>query len=344
MRSESREPPAALVTHEPPQRRRAATFLSVAVSGVLLVGLYRTVDVRLMGAALLRADRVWLAISIGMILPITVLRAIRFFWVAPPGSLPGVGEALRLTLVASAVNVVAPAKAGDLIKSYFVARRGNTSTGMALAIIVYERLCDLVGLISWCVLGWLVARPQVPGVPSQLWGLLAVIGGVCGVLILSKRVGAVLPAIVIRLRPHRAHGRLRGLVEGWPDLLQALRGRRRWILPYSLLLWLGHLFQIWMFTFALNAPLSFMTCASLSAIALIAGQLPLTVAGLGARDVALVVLLSRYMAPESAAAMGILIATRNLLPPLFGIPIMGPYLSSALGEAQRWRREMDRVQ
>jgi uncharacterized protein (TIRG00374 family) len=342
MRSEPLEPPAVLVERPQSHRRHTAKILSGLVSGLLLIGLYRAVDVRLIGAALMQADRVWLVISIGMILPITVLRAIRFYWVAPPGGLPGVGEALRLTLVASAVNVVAPAKAGDLIKSYFVAKRSETSTGMALAIIVYERLCDLVGLISWCVLGWVVARPDVPGVPSELWLLLGIVGGVCTVLILSRRVAAILPAIITRLRPH-GRGRLRRLAEGWPELLRALRGRRRWILPFSLLLWLGHLVQIWMFTFALQAPLSFTTCASLSAIALIAGQLPLTVAGLGARDVALVVLLARYMAPESAAAMAILIATRNLLPPLLGIPIMGPYLSSALKEAQRWRVEMDRV-
>jgi len=36
--------------------------------------------------------------------------------------------------------------------------------------------------------------------------------------------------------------------------------------------------------------------------ALLAGQMPLTIAGLGTRDVALVVLMSRYMAPETAAA------------------------------------------
>ena len=85
------------------------------------------------------------------------------------------------------------------------------------------------------------------------------------------------------------------------------------------------------------AHVPFTVCASLSAIALMAGQLPLTFAGLGARDVALVVLLS-YMAPESAAAMGVLISTRGLLPPLIGIPLMRPYLASAVEEARRWRQ------
>ena len=89
-------------------RRHVATLVSLAVSGALLVALYRSLDVRLVGETLLRANPIWLVISVGMILPITVLRAIRFFWVAPPGALPGVGEALRLTLAASALNVFLP--------------------------------------------------------------------------------------------------------------------------------------------------------------------------------------------------------------------------------------------
>ena len=70
-----------------------------------------------------------------------------------------------------------------------------------------------------------------------------------------------------------------------------------------------------------------------------AGQVPFTVAGLGARDVVLVVLLARYMTPESAAAMGVLISTRGLLPPLMGLPIMRRYLSSAVEDARQWRQK-----
>jgi len=108
--------------------------------------------------------------------------------------------------------------------------------------------------------------------------------------------------------------------------------------PFSLLLWLAHLFQIWLFTVALSLHIPFTVCASLSAIALMAGQLPLTVAGLGTRDVALVVLLAAYVAPESAAAMGVLISTRNFLPPLIGLPFMRPYMASVIEDARRWRR------
>ena len=52
------------------------------------------------------------------------------------------------------------------------------------------------------------------------------------------------------------------------------------------------------------------------------------------RSVALVVLLSGYVRPESAAALGILISTRNLLPPLAALPIMRSYLSAVMGEVR----------
>jgi glycosyltransferase 2 family protein len=305
-----------------------ATLISLAASALLLAVLYRRVDVRQIGEALLNADPIWLAVSIAAILPITLLRAVRFLWVAPAGSVPGIGEAIRLTLVASALNLFAPAKAGDLVKSHFVARRGDASAGVSLAIVVYERLCDLFGLIFWCVLGWAVGRPRVPALPAPFWTLLGVCGAVCAFLILSDRAATVLRGLVARLRlPGRLKG-LPALAEGWPDLLALLRPRRRSIVLSSLALWLGHLVQIWLFTVALSIPVPFAICACLSAVALMAGQVPFTLAGVGARDVALVALMSPYMPEPAAAAMGILIATRGLVPALLGVPFLWPYLAS----------------
>jgi uncharacterized membrane protein YbhN (UPF0104 family) len=122
-----------------------------------------------------------------------------------------------------------------------------------------------------------------------------------------------------------------------------LRGRRRWIVAYSLFLWLVHLVQIWLFTVTLGSDVPFLVCASLSVVALMAGQLPFTIAGLGSRDVVLVLLLGRYMTPESAAALGVLISTRALVPPLIGLPVMWPYLSSAVGDARQWRQAMEQA-
>jgi hypothetical protein len=151
---------------------------------------------------LLSADRLWLVISIGMILPITALRAIRFFWVAPAGALPGIGEAFKLTW--SRARSTSSSRQGrrsdqELLRG----QAGHTTTGVALAIIVYERLCDMFGLIFWCLLGWFVGRPEVTSLPTAFWLLLARLGALCGVLISSEWAAGVWRALMMRLIPGR---------------------------------------------------------------------------------------------------------------------------------------------
>jgi glycosyltransferase 2 family protein len=307
-------------------RPRGASLFSLALSAAILAALYRSVDVRLIVHDLRSVDRTWLAISVGMIVPITFLRAIRFYLVAPRGKMRGIGEALRLTLVSSAANVFLPAKSGDLIKSYFLANGRWGSAGVSVAVVVYERLCDLVGLITWCALGWFFARPNVSGVPPLLWPVLGIFGGLCGVLISSEKVARLGSALVARVLAGRWQ-RLQTLADGWPALFHALGRRRASVILLSLLLWLVHVIQIWMFTVTLSIRIPFTVCVSLTAVALMVGQLPFAFAGLGARDVALVVLMRGYVRPESAAALGLLIATRNLLPPLAALAIVRPYVA-----------------
>jgi len=307
-------------------RPRGASLFSLALSAAILTALYRSIDVRLIVRDLRSVDRVWLVISVGMIVPITFLRAIRFYLVAPPGTMRGIGEALRLTLVSSAANVFLPAKSGDLIKSYFLANGRWASVGISVAVVVYERLCDLFGLITWCALGWFLARPDVSGVPSLLWPALGMLGALCGVLISSEQVARVGSALVARVLAGRWQ-RVQTLADGWPALFQALGRRRAGVIVLSLLLWLVHVIQIWMFTVTLSIQIPFAACVSLTAVALMVGQLPFAFAGLGARDVALVVLMRGYVRPESAAALGLLIATRNLLPPLAALAIVRPYVA-----------------
>lgn len=319
-------------------KSQAATVFSLVLSAALLAALYRSIDFRLIVRELRGVDKVWLFASISMIVPITLLRAIRFYLVAPPGALPGVVEALRLTLVASAANVFMPAKSGDLIKSYFVTKRRGASAGVSVAIVVYERLCDLFGLITWCALGWFVARPVVAGVPSVFWPLLGLFGALCGVLVASKRVAGLGPSLLARILSGRLQ-RLQALADGWPGLLEMLAGRRAVVILLSLLLWLVHVIQIWMFTVTLSIRIPFTVCVSLSAVALMIGQLPFAFAGLGARDVALVVLMKGYVRPESAAALGLLISTRNLLPPLAALPMVRPYLASLARDVRLGNRQ-----
>ena len=65
-RSEALElPPAApVLAQQGVWRRRGATLAGIVVSGALLLVLYRSLDMRLVGEALLRSDPWWLVVSV----------------------------------------------------------------------------------------------------------------------------------------------------------------------------------------------------------------------------------------------------------------------------------------
>ncbi|MGH9202891.1 MAG: hypothetical protein ACRD2A_16830, partial [Vicinamibacterales bacterium] len=66
-------------------------LLGLAVSTVVLMLLYQRLDIGAIGGVLANANVPFLVVSLGMIAPITMIRATRFAWLAPPGSVAGLG-------------------------------------------------------------------------------------------------------------------------------------------------------------------------------------------------------------------------------------------------------------
>jgi uncharacterized membrane protein YbhN (UPF0104 family) len=171
-----------------------------------------------------------------------------------------------------------------------------------------------------------------------MWLTIAGIGTLCAALILSDWVAERLSGVLKRVfrsgkSPARKH-----LLNGWSDLHRMLHGHRTGIALFSVGLWLVHLTQIWMFTETLSLDVGFSTCLGLFPFVMLAGQLPFTFAGIGARDVAIVTLLAGRVTPEAAAAIGVLIALRGLLPSLAAVPFLRVYVNAVLEDATRWRR------
>ena len=65
---------------------------------------------------------------------------------------------------------------------------------------------------------------------------------------------------------------------------------------------------------------------ALPPLAILAGLLPLTFAGVGTADAALVLFYTPYFDAPTAAALGILCTARYVLPAIGGLPFVGQYL------------------
>ena len=97
----------------------------------------------------------------------------------------------------------------------------------------------------------------------------------------------------------------------------------------SVLIWLMHLVQIWLLILGLRGDVRLLTSMGLTPMAMLAGLFPLTFAGIGTRDAALVFFYAPFLGEARAAALGVLCTLRHLVLAVAGLPFIGRYLLSA---------------
>lgn len=302
-------------------------LISLGVSAVILALLWRSVDPAAIWAAAGQAAPAWFWAAVACTLPLTLATAWRFA-VLSSGSV-GAAEAMRLILAASTLNMVLPSKMGDLAKAWILRRDGTMGGGRALALVVLEKLLDLWSLVAVGALALALTRPALPGGEASLaLALLVLWGGAIG-LLLPMLAGrrALAPLLVVTKPLGKLHAKLTALVEDWDALIGwfwASPARALALLAGSLLLWGGHMVQIWLFASAIGTVPLGLTMA-FAVIAILAGLLPFTFAGVGTRDAALVVLFAPYLDAGGAALLGLCATLRYLIPAIAGLPFVSAF-------------------
>ena len=123
------------------------TIVVLAVAAVLLALFLRNVDFwRVMGE-IGRARPGWLILSLATMFLNLAIRAYRWQYLLDPLGKVSFGSAFRATAVGFAASTVLPARAGEVIRPYFLARHEHMSATGAFATIILERLLDIVTVL-----------------------------------------------------------------------------------------------------------------------------------------------------------------------------------------------------
>jgi len=195
--------------------------------------------------------------------------------------------------------------------------------------VVFEKSCDMLSLLLWCVFG-LLLYPQKDWLfwvmtVSVLTGLLL------GLLLLgSVQFAQFFFRLTAAIAPRSLGKKIVTLSHSWGEMHDYFwrdRPQLAKITGMSVFIWFLHLLQIWFFILALNAWAPFLASLALSPLAILAGLLPLTFAGVGTRDAALIAFYQPYFAAPTAAALGVLCTSRYVIPAIAGLPFLQKYLT-----------------
>jgi glycosyltransferase 2 family protein len=304
--------------------------ISIVVSLIILAIVYTKTDVAGLARVFQNCDRLWMVISLGMVVPLTLITSWRLQQLMPGTGSLGFWEANRLILAASVLNMVLPSKMGDITKAYFMRDRGHLSGSLALSLVVFEKACDMLSLLLWCAFGLLL----YPQKDALFWVMtIGVAGGLVGgvLLLASKQVAELFFKTTKKIAPKKLKEKLQKLHISWQEMHDYFwrdRVQLTKITATSIFIWFLHLLQIWFFILALKAFTPFLANLALSPLAILAGLLPLTFAGVGTRDAALILFYQPYFDASTGAALGLLCTARYILPALGGLPFLGQFLAA----------------
>ncbi|OZH52727.1 lysylphosphatidylglycerol synthetase [Hydrocoleum sp. CS-953] len=317
-------------------------LISLIISLLILIAIYWKIDFAGLIKVFQNSNPIWMIISINMIIPLTMLTAWRLQQLMPKkgrksSSYLNFREANELILAASVLNMILPSKMGDIAKAYFMKQRGHLEGTLSLSLVIFEKACDLVSLLLWCVFGLIV----YPEKDLLFWMMTAGVALgliICLLLLSSRKFARIFFEISRKVAPKKIGVKIDSLENSWIEMHRYFWHDKLQLTKFavtSIFIWFGHLSQIWFFTLALNASAPFIESLALSSLAILAGLLPLTFAGVGTRDAAFIMFYQPYFPQEVGAALGLLCTSRYLLPAIAGLPFFGKYLIRKQGVGSR---------
>jgi glycosyltransferase 2 family protein len=243
----------------------------VALAGVLLVVLFfRNANLRDVWAEVTRA-RIDLVVLAVVVTGLTYLfRAMRWQYLLVPIGRVGLGNALRTTVIGFAASAVLPARAGEVLRPWLLARKEGFSATAAFATIILERVLDTVMVLLLFGVFLLLANPGLGHGDPLAFSRLKLGGAVAAVLsiaalaamfFLAGHPGTLnsLQSGLRRVLPSRFAEVGTGLLQTFANGLAIVRQPRRLAiaLVLSVPLWLSIAAAIWCVSRAFHIQLPF---------------------------------------------------------------------------------------
>jgi uncharacterized protein (TIRG00374 family) len=301
-------------------RSHLRTIIVLAVAVALIALFLHNVDLWRVLAAIVQAKPEWLALSIATMLVNLAIRALRWQYLLEPLGHTSFMSSFRATAVGFAASSVLPARAGEVIRPYFLARQAPadqkgrmTATG-AFATIILERLLDMVTVLILLASLVFVFGKDLAGVNPTGFALIKWAGAsaaaisftVLAVLFVLAGDPARLGRTMARLEqvvPSRLAGLIAKIAEKFARGLGAIRSPSRLLiaLAWSFPLWLSIALGIWAVAEAFRFAIPFTGSFLLVALLVLGVAVPTPGAVGGFHEAFRVGATMFYGAPDDAA-------------------------------------------
>jgi len=317
---------------------RVRLWGGTALSILLLALAFQGIDFAELWGTLAQANYGLVLVAVGSIIATSMAKAARWqLLFYPRHRQRRYGKLLAILFIGQMVNIIVPARLGELARAYLVGEIEGESKALALGTIAVEKAVDLL-MVLFLFVGLLLSMAvprwaQQPGIKTATTAIVLL-----GALVLSAHHRErLLSAIghLLRVLPELAQARLMGHLE---TALGSLEVLRRWDVSlgvggWSVLIWLLAALTNYIAFLALRLHLSFLAAVFLLVVLQVGVAIPSSPGKVGVFHYLCLLALSVFGVERNLAlSYGLLLYFIVFLPPIFlGVLFLG-------WENVSWRR------
>jgi uncharacterized protein (TIRG00374 family) len=305
-------------------RSHLRTLIVLALAVALLGLVLYNVDLRGVAREIVHARFDWLTLSLVTMFANLAIRAWRWQYLLEPLGATSFGNAFRATAVGFAATSILPARAGEVIRPYFLSRHEPMSATAAFATVILERVLDMLTVLVMLAAYVFFFRPELATTNAVAFEAVKWAGGTAAVAAIATLIvffvlagdPARLGRTLFRLEtvlPSKLAGLLARVAEKFATGLGAVRRPGRLLVAFilSLPLWLSIALGIWAASMAFHLAIPF-TGSFLVVALLVVGVAVPTPGAVGGFHAAYKFAATTFFAAPDDAAVGAAIVLHAL--------------------------------
>jgi uncharacterized protein (TIRG00374 family) len=295
------------------------TILVSALAVALLAIFLRNANLTRVWAELTSARTDLLLLAVALTIVMAFIRAERWQYLLAPLGPTRFRVAFRTTIIGFAASFILPARVGEVLRPYLLARSERLPATSTFATIIVERLLDLLTVIVLLVVYFLFLRGHEAVAAPALYRAVMFgavmtapvgLGIVVAMFVMAghpERVRRIVLGIE-RVLPRRIAHALASFTTSFARGLAVVRSPARVLsaIGWSLALWLGVAAQLWILVRAFDIAMPFSGSFLVTAILVVGVAIP-TPGGVGGTHEALRLGLTSFYAADNDAAVGVAI-------------------------------------
>lgn len=306
--------------------KRFRKILSLILSATILVVIFQKIGTTDLLHQLMNIDLFYLVLSMIMFIPQILLTGWRWHIIVNSLKKNSFKEAIKITLSGTTLNLILPSKAGDLSKAFFLWKKDNFNLTKATSFVIIERVLDIFSL-TLLMLVFIVLIGYFNTLSYVIIFVAFIILSLIFVVYLLpyKKVSFLKKQI-------KFVSKLKNLLIENQILIKDLVKQKKLfvIASISLVLWITHLIQFWFFFLMFGSKAPTLYIFAFVPLAIFIGLIPITLAGIGTRDAALISLFLPWNPPALMASIGLFATLRYVIPALLGLPFFHNYFRKSI--------------